>query len=159
MRDKPRFRYEDLPLGMPLGPIRYRVTPEAVRTSLNAVGQAVPRFLEDPVTGSLNVDPSLYVRNGIRLLRQHFQTEGIIHARAEVALAGAARAGEELTVVGRVADKYVRRERRCVVVESTGEFDKLHAIGLVRAVGGDCALPGHLVDAVGRARDHGITGG
>ncbi len=116
MDEKPLLGYEDISVGLPLGPLRYRVSPELVRANLAAVGQPVPACYEE--SGHLMIEPGLYVRHGIRLLRDRFRTAGVIHARAEVNLQRPARAGQVLTVTGRVADKYVRRDRRYVVVES-----------------------------------------
>ena len=123
MGDKPVLRYEAVEAGHRLGPIRYRVDPELVRGQLQAVGQPVPVFLTDPATDTLLIEPSLYARNYIRLLRASFSVEGVIHARTELALKRPARAGQLLTVTGRVAEKYFRRGRPYVVVESA-TFDE-----------------------------------
>jgi acyl dehydratase len=116
---KPALSYEAVEVGQRLGPIRYRVEPEIVRLHLEAVAQEVPPFLADPETGALLMEPGILVRHYMRLLRNHFRVEGAIHARTEITLAGPARAGQTLTVTGRVAEKYIRRGRAYVVVEST----------------------------------------
>lgn len=118
MDDKPVLRYEAVEAGQRLGPIQYRVDPELVRGQLQAVGQPMPAFLTDPATDALLIDPSIYVRSYSRLLRADFMMEGVIHARAELALKRPARAGQLLTVTGRVAEKYYRRGRPYVVIES-----------------------------------------
>ena len=118
MDDKPVLRYEAVEAGQRLGPIRYRVDPELVRGQLQAVGQPVPVFLTDPATDTPLIEPSLYARNYIRLLRADYSVEGVIHARSEFQLKGPARAGQLLTVTGRVAAKYLRRGRQYVVIES-----------------------------------------
>jgi len=116
--DKPVLRYEAVEAGQRLGPIQYRVDPELVRGQLRAVGQPVPVFLTDPAIDTLLIEPSLYARNYIRLLRADFMVEGVIHSRSELALKRPARAGQLLTVTGRVAEKYLRRGRPYVVIES-----------------------------------------
>jgi hypothetical protein len=115
---KPVLRYEAVEVGQRLGPIQYRVEPEIVRVHLEVVAQEVPPFLRDPETEALVIEPGILVRNYIGLHRNHFTGEGALHARTEIALARSARAGQTLTVTGRVAEKYVRRERSYVVVES-----------------------------------------
>ncbi len=123
MGDKPVLRYEAVEAGQRLGPIRYRVDPELVRSHLQAVGQPMPAFLTDPATAAPLIEPGIYARNYMRLLRADFRVEGAIHARAELALKRPARAGQLLTVTGRVAEKYFRRGRPYVVLESA-TFDE-----------------------------------
>lgn len=120
---KPLLTYGAVEVGQSLGPIRYRADPGLVLGHLRALGQVVSPFLEDADTGKLLIEPGIYVRNYIRLLRAHFTVQGAIHARTQVDLQRPAPAGEVLTVSGCVVEKYVRRERPYVVVESTTRDD------------------------------------
>lgn len=132
MHDKPTLTYDAVEVGRELGPLRYRVEPELVRGHLAAVGQSVPPFLENPAgvgTGrGILIEPGVLVRHYIRLLRTAFRVEGALHARTEISLCRPAPAAQTLTVTGRVADKYVRRGRSYLVVESTAVDEDGHEI-------------------------------
>lgn len=130
--EKPLLTYDAVEVGQALGPISYRVEPELVRTHLEALGLGVPRFLVDPASGTLLIDPTVLLRNHIRLLRSRFRAEGALHARTEVSLLRAARSGQTVTVTGRVADKYERRGRAWIVVDSTTSDEEGREISRAR---------------------------
>ncbi|HEY8449902.1 MAG TPA: hypothetical protein VIL95_05410 [Bacillota bacterium] len=112
---------EELEVGMPLGPLELVVTPELNREQLAALGLEATHL--DGVDGPW-VEPSVLARNYARLLRHHHEAQGMIHVACEFRLFRRVRAGERLRISGRIADKFVKRGRPYVVIETQTEDEQ-----------------------------------
>lgn len=110
------LNYEDVAVGEELGPIQLVVTAEMNR----AQWDWIPSGSHDTLS-SLNsrwVDPSVLARNYARLLRSKHEAQGMVHVRCEVQSLRPVEIGERLTIKGRIVEKYFKKGRPYIVVES-----------------------------------------
>ncbi len=110
--------WDDICVGDELGTIQYRVSPEMVKDYVESLDDPDPWYLEDSPFGGPIVPPFYLCDDYLRLLVQATYPVGALHARGEYEFKHPIKAGTLLTVRGRIADVYVKRERKYMIVET-----------------------------------------
>ena len=102
------LRYDDLVIGEPLGSYEYVLTQEMLDDFRDAV--------EDPEAAF----PTLAVKHDASALNMVYKdTTGGVNAGNEVEFFNPPIPGKKIRVTGRIADKYVRRDKPYLVIEAT----------------------------------------
>lgn len=104
-----KLTYDTARPGEELGPIEYKVTAEKLAAYRSAVA--------DPGAVLLTIGSKDYSH----LLATKFERSSRINAKHEAWYSGAAEVGGMLTTRGRIVDKYVKRDREFIVVETWTE--------------------------------------
>ena len=104
-----KLTYDTVQPGEELGPIEYKVTAEKLAAYRSAVA--------DPGAVLLTIGSKDYSH----LLATKFERSSRINAKHEAWYSGAAEVGSMLTTRGRIVDKYVKRDREFIVVETWTE--------------------------------------
>ena len=110
--------WEEVHIGDELGTIQYSVSPEMVREYVESLDDPDPWYLEDSPFGGPVVPPFYLCNDYLSVLFRVGYPIGQIHARAEHEFKCSIKHGMQLTVRGRVADMYVKREREYMVIET-----------------------------------------
>lgn len=118
--DKKELAYEAVVVGEQLGPVEYHPTTESVQRFVDAVDDCCPWYTKESPFGAPIVPPTLVCGEYVRLIMSRYSSEGPgwLHAKQESQFTGPAMLGERMKVTGSVADKYVRRGREYIVLES-----------------------------------------
>ena len=130
--------YDQMIVGTPLGPIDVTVDDELARSYAYTVDDFNPWCLWDqgsPFGG--RIAPPVAI--AVRLLRlwslvYDATTDRSLHAKEEFRLYKPIRIGQRVTLKGRVADKYIKRDRQWVVYESEALAEDGHPLMWARAV-------------------------
>lgn len=114
-------RWEDLEVGHEFDAMRYTVTPQAIASFLNTIREEtnVPHSERDLSI----VPPALLMTDYTRLLGQVLPPITGMHAHHKMATLRAIPANTPLNLFGVITDKYIRRERKYVVVRYWIEDD------------------------------------
>ena len=118
--------YEMLELGQELGPWETVFTEEDVRTYAATIGDDDPWYLRRSASGELRGHPAmaapisiwLFQQERHRMLGEPAQPLVGVHAAAHHHYLGPVPVGRRLIARSRVTDKYIRRQRYYVVVET-----------------------------------------
>ena len=109
----------DAEIGEDLGSVQHRLTSEDVDRHLWAIEDHNLWYVEEspfggPITPPLiaaNEGPMLYHSSG-------YISEGVFHAKLEHENINPLRRGKLITARGRIADKYIRRGRKYIIIET-----------------------------------------
>ncbi len=104
---KPELIYEEVEIGEELGSYEYILTEEQVAQ--------FRRGVEDPEA----LFPTIAVKHDASSLRVKYEPGTGINARQKMELFNPPVAGKRIKVTGRIADKYIRREKPYLVIEAT----------------------------------------
>lgn len=117
MEEKQVLKYEEIRIGEELE-AQYELTPELVREYAQGIDDYNPWFLQDcpPLEGPV-AHPSLIFWQNLNLIKSRYSLAGCVDVRHDVQLLRPVRVGQTIRLRGRLADKYVKREREYVVVE------------------------------------------
>ena len=107
----PLLTFDDVDVGQDLGTLSYAMTEEKLRHFRSATG--------DP--GALY--PTIATKDFYYLLHNRFRVGLMLHAKHDSSYVRPPAPGIQVRVRGRIADKYVRRGRPLIVVESISEDD------------------------------------
>lgn len=110
--------WDEVHVGDELGTLQYSVSPEMVKEYVESLDDPDPWYLEDSPFGGPIVPPFYLGNDYIRVLVQAGYPVGQIHARAEHEFKRPIKHGMQLTLRGRIADMYVKRERKYMVIET-----------------------------------------
>ncbi len=100
------IRFDDLEVGEEFGPLQYRLTEDKMAAYRNSVEDAEAAFA------------TVGVKDYSRLINSKYTGANFINAGHEAEYLNPPRPGKVLTVRGNLADKYIRRERKYVVMET-----------------------------------------
>lgn len=114
----PPLTPETLVVGEELSPLSYRLSREEALDWVAQVGDTHPWYTEASPFGGPIVQPALFARDPIYLLRHNFARRATIHAETDLTYRGAGWPEREYTVYGYVADVYERTGHGYVVVDS-----------------------------------------
>lgn len=104
-------RYDELAVGQSFPPQVMPLSADDVACFYRCIGEN--RAKPEPGTRI-----PAFLLNELRALKSKMRLPpGVLHAQEELAMASAARIGEPLQTVVRIADKYIRNDKRFVVVE------------------------------------------
>lgn len=116
------MNYDAIVVGEDLGCADYTLTAEITDKLLEAVEDFHPWHTQDSPFGSRIGHPITAAIYCMSLFLQHFIfPEGAIHAKQRWAFLNPFRHGTTVRTRGRVIDKYIKKERKYVVVEMRSE--------------------------------------
>ena len=104
-------------VGSQIGSLQFRVTRESIKDYLASLDSSEPWYLNDSPFGEPIVPACYLCDDYLRLFFHGNYNERGLHAKAEYEFKGPIRYGELLTTRGVVVDKYVKRDRKYVVME------------------------------------------
>ena len=112
--------WEDAKIGEELGSIQYKLTSENISRHLSAIEDDNPWYIqESPFVGPI-APPLITNSQYERLYVKYFSDEQeFFHAKTEVEIINPLFLGKLITVRGSITDKYIRRERKYIVIETT----------------------------------------
>ena len=112
--------WEDAKIGEDLGSIQYRLTSENISRHLRAIEDRNLWYVQESPFGG-PIAPPLITNKLYEILQaSHFSDEQeFFHAKTEVEIINPLFLGKLITVRGSITDKYIRRERKYIVIETT----------------------------------------
>lgn len=117
--------FDRVVVGTEYPPVVYQVKPEVVNEWIDVIGDRNPLYLDEAYAkasseGGLIAPPAtwpLFIINAV-LTSTVGRPPGGVHAKQELEFGEPVRPGDVLTTRVRIADKYVKRERKFVVQET-----------------------------------------
>lgn len=101
-----------------LGPVSYTVTQDDVEEFLKRVGDPNPWYREDSPFGGPIVPPTYTAGDYTKLLGTKYSAYDVVHTHAAHEYMTPVRVGDILTAKGVLVEKYIRRGREYIVVDS-----------------------------------------
>jgi len=101
-----------------LGPLSYRISTEEVSRYSNSVDDYNPWYVVSSPFGGAIAPPLIIANEYTRLYQQKYSTGNSLHAKMEFELVKPPRVGSVVTTQGKIADKYIKREKGSVVIET-----------------------------------------
>lgn len=117
------FNYDRLEIGEVLGTRELTITREMIETCADAIESRHPWYLKDSPYGHPVAPPTVFDNESLRMLDEQYARFGSIHSRQSWEFLQPARLGDHVTLLVRIVDKYVRRERPYLVMELTAVSD------------------------------------
>ena len=114
-----RLRYSDVEPGLDLGVYEYTITPEQVRAYAASLGDQTDWYEQDSPFGGPIAPPGFLANDYVKLIASQYEFVGGVHAKQENTYLNPARPGRLIRVTGQVAEKYERRGKLWIVVETT----------------------------------------
>ena len=109
---------DQIQVGDELGPYEYVVTPEMVQKMTGAIEEPNPWYLKSSPFGGPIAPPTITGNDYIEVFATKYERGRPIHTKAEHEFLNPIRIGKRLTVRGKIADKYERKGRDYIVIES-----------------------------------------
>jgi 3-hydroxybutyryl-CoA dehydratase len=108
--------YDDMYVGMEFGEVTYELKPEQVENYIKAVEEeSDPERLTAPPTVAA-------IFTTIRVaLKDHKMPPGAIHAKQYYKFVKPVKAGDKLKIKVKIADKFLKKERKYAIIESRVE--------------------------------------
>ena len=103
---RPPLVFTDLVVGEEYGPLEYELTADALELYRTAVGDPGATFA------------TIASKDYVTLLRTRYTTGDVVNAHHESRYHRPPAVGSRIQVRGRLADRYVRRERQFIVIET-----------------------------------------
>ena len=117
--------WEDAKIGEDLGSVQYRLTSENISRHLRAIEDYNPWYVQESPFGGPIAPPLITANEYVKLyyINSGYLRGGDYHAKMEQETIRPPHHGELITARGRIADKYVRRGRKYIILETvvTGE--------------------------------------
>ena len=110
--------WEDAQIGEDLGSIQYKLTPEDIQRKLLGTEDSNPWYTKESPFGGPIAPPLINSNDYARLYHSHFDHELSLHTKTEVEIINPIFLGKLITARGTIIDKYMRRGRKCVVIET-----------------------------------------
>lgn len=112
--DRKPMRYDELEIGEEFAPLEFTIPEERVKQYIEVFDDPHDWLREKdpkvpPFISSMDVIRPIFEKYGI--------APGTVHAKQEVEMLKAVKPGQKLISKSRVADKYIKRERKYVVFE------------------------------------------
>ena len=114
-----RLRYGDVEPGLDLGVYEYTITPEQVRAYAASLGDQTAWYDQDSPFGGPIAPAGFLANDYVKLIASQYEFVGGVHAKQENTYLNPARPGRRIRVTGQVVDKYERRGKLWIVVETT----------------------------------------
>ncbi|MDP7240237.1 MAG: MaoC family dehydratase N-terminal domain-containing protein [Dehalococcoidia bacterium] len=105
-------------LGDELGPWEYEVNKEMIRRMTEVLDEPDLWYWEDSPFGGPIAPATISADDYIRVLETRFMHRGAVHTKAEHEFINPVRPGKRYTVRGKVADRYQKKGRDYVIIES-----------------------------------------
>lgn len=119
--------YDEIDIGRDFDPPVLNLTEEAVGKYLQAVDDDTPIYHDQKAAEAAGVGwpvappttAAIFSRTSVLLQKAGKMPPGSIHARQEFQFVNPFRPGDVLTTKAKVAEKFVRKDRKWMVIEST----------------------------------------
>ncbi len=127
MNELPELLYEDLQMGRAFPVLEYTVTEELVNKFVSATGDDCPLYTDVDLcrkqgfSGALAPTGLAGIFGRLSYLQNHRMPPGGILAKQEMEFLHPCYVGETLRVQARVTERYTRKERNYVTIESVAE--------------------------------------
>ena len=126
MSDK-ELVYDEIEVGREFDPPTLDLTPEAVQKYLQAVEDDTPFYKDQKAAEEAGLGwpvappttAAIFSRTSVLLQKEGKMPPGSIHARQEFQFVAPFRPGDTLTTKAKVVEKFVRKDRKWMVIEST----------------------------------------
>lgn len=105
-------------VGDELGPWEHEVTEGMVRQMTDVLEEPDPWYREDSPFGGPIAPATISADDYIRLLETRFTHSGAVHTKAEHEFINPVRPGKRYIVRGKVTDRYEKKGRDYIVIES-----------------------------------------
>jgi hypothetical protein len=126
-----KLAFHDIPIGADLGSVDYEITDSLARRHLQSTHQT-----EYPTEGDLSFAPaSILASDGIRLAETRYDISESVHAGQRLEVLDLPIVGSTVTVSGRLTDKFERKGRQYVVMETDSRDDRGRLLARGRMVG------------------------
>ncbi|MDO8690035.1 MAG: MaoC family dehydratase [Dehalococcoidia bacterium] len=135
--------YDEIEVGREFDPPAMELTAEAVRKYLLAVEDDTPIYgnrqeaeaagLGWPVAPPTTA--AMFSRTSVLLQKEGTMPPGSVHARQEFQFVAPFRPGDTLTTKAKVVEKFIRKERKWMVIESTTKNQKGETVVVGRMTG------------------------
>lgn len=127
-----RLRYDEIEPGFDLGSIEYTITPDQARAYEDSLRDETDWSGTSSPFGAPVASPGLLASDYVKLIASQYEFVGGVHAKQENTYLGPPPVGRSLRVTGQVVDKYERRGRLWLVVETTTSDDAGRAVARSR---------------------------
>lgn len=115
--------------GDSIGSLQYRITKDVIKDYLSSLDSSDPWYLHDSSFGEPIVPAGYLCDDFIRMLVQSDALpEAGFHSKSEYEFKGPIRFGTLLTVRGKVAAKYTKREREYVEIDTVVTDENGHEL-------------------------------
>jgi len=109
---------DQIEVGDTLGPYEYVVTPELVQKMTGAVEEPNPWYLKSSPFGGPIAPPTITGNDYAEVFFASYERGATVHTKAEHEFLNPIRIGKRLIVRGKILEKYERKGRDYVVIES-----------------------------------------
>jgi acyl dehydratase len=138
MSQLPELLYEDLPLGKEFPALEYPVTEELVDKFIGATRDDNPLYKDSEhcrkqgYAAALAPSGLAGIFGRLSYLQHHRMPPGGILAKQEMEFLGPFYVGETLTVRARVAERFIKKEKNFVTIESVAERPDGERVAVIR---------------------------
>jgi len=116
-------------VGEELGPIKYRIDEDTIREYADIADNYHPWFLKESPFGGPIAHPTIGANDYVHALNTKYSTYGTVHTRAVHEFINPIRPGKSYSVKGKIVDRYTRRGRDYLVIETvTTDEDGLEVV-------------------------------
>lgn len=136
--------FDDLEKGQSFPPYRYRLEPAYVRAYLQAVGEDHAAFRDERAAraagfeGAIVPPPAVLSYGFIYSAMQRRPPTGYLNTSVSFEFLAPVRAGAELTLNLSVEDKFIKRERKYIILKAVVDDANGQAVACARV---DCIFP------------------
>ncbi|MBI4641128.1 MAG: MaoC family dehydratase [Candidatus Tectomicrobia bacterium] len=110
--------YDEIKVGEELEPAEYTISEKEVKEYADKLDEHHPWHLHDSPFGGKIAHPLMTAVDATKLLRTKYSLAGVVHTKSECEFINPARVGQPIRVTGKIVDKYQRRGRDFIVVDS-----------------------------------------
>lgn len=138
MLEKATLYFDDIYVGLEFPPLTFELTEEKVKNYMAAVGDPNPIYRDKvlPGDGGIGVNPAPPTMAALFILQSYKEyvesPPGGVHAGQYFKFIKPFYMGETLYVKARVTDKYIKKERKYVIIETlakgAGEQTKVNSV-------------------------------
>ena len=135
---KPELLLKDLELGREFSPFEFKITKEMVKDFMDTTGDYNPFYYDEQAAKAAGfagpiAPPALANIFGRQAyLQDYIMPGGGILARQDLEFFFPARVGETLTIVAQVIERYVKREKNYVTIQSIARNEEERVVAIVR---------------------------
>jgi acyl dehydratase len=136
--------FDDLEKGQAFPPYRYRLEPEYIQAYLAALGEDNPVFRDERAAraagfeGAIVPPPAVLSYGFIYSAMRRRPPTGYLNTSVSFEFLEPSRVGAELTMHLSVEDKFVKRERKCIILKAIVCDSRGEAVASARV---DCIFP------------------
>ena len=116
-------------VGEELGPVEYKITGANIQECANIFDDYNPWFFKESPFGGPIAHPLIGATDCFQVLNTKYSTYGLVYTKAAREFINPIRPGKSYTVKGKIVDRYTRRGRDYLVIETvTTDEDGLEVV-------------------------------